>query len=109
MQQITPEQHGYTKSKPTRTRMILYLSEIYEKLDMHKLATFYLEFEKTFDKECGVKLLKKLRSFGVAAGALKLLKSYPSQRREAKKIFEKNGDAISSELIVSNGMPKAVS
>ena len=58
------------------TQMVLYISELFEKLNMTMLATWYLRFEETFDKVCHKELIEKLRAMGIAGGALTLLERY---------------------------------
>ena len=102
---IALQQHGFiynSKYNSTIKQMILYLSELFKKLDLTTLATLYLDVEKAFDKVCHEKLIEKLRAMGIAGGALTLLESYLTERYQKLKIVSTESTALQ----VLSGVPQ---
>ena len=60
--------------------MILYLGELFKKLDLTTLSTLCWDFDKAFDNVCHEKVIEKLRTMEIAGGALTVLENYLKER-----------------------------
>ena len=83
---MAPEQNVFRKKRSSITQMILFMSEIFDKLDSTTLATNYLDFEKAFDKVSHGKFLEKLTNAGIRGGVLELIESHLKGRKQKVKI-----------------------
>ena len=72
---LTPDQHGLRPKRSTITNLIEYLHEIFSCLDSpncNNLNTFYLDFQKAFDKVSHGILMENLSTFGIGGNCLSL-------------------------------------
>ena len=85
---LNPAQHGFWPKRSTTTNLIEYLHEIFSCLDSNPsyLTTFYIDFQKAFDKVSRDLLLDKLSAFGIGGNSLSLLRSYLSNRKQTARI-----------------------
>ena len=67
------------------TQMILYLIELFKKLNLTTMATLYSDFKKTFDMVGHEKLIENLPAMGSAGGKLTLLESYIKESYKKSK------------------------
>ena len=66
---LYPFQHGFQKGKSCVTQLIEAFYDIGHALDRGLGSDIiYLDFAKAFDSMCPVKLVSKLKTFGIAAG-----------------------------------------
>ena len=75
---LTPDQHGFRPKRSTITNLIEYLHEIFSCLDSpncNYLNTFYLDFQKAFDKVSHGNLMEKLSTSGNGGNCLSLIHS----------------------------------
>ena len=75
---LTPDQHGFRPKRSTITNLIEYLHEIFSCLDLpncNYLNTYYLDFQKAFDKVSHGILMEKLSTSGIGRSCLSLIRS----------------------------------
>ena len=104
---LTPDQHGFRPKRSTITNLIEYLHEIFSCLDSpncNYLNTFYLDFQKAFDKVSHGILMEKLSTSGIGGNCLSLIHSYLSNRKQTVRL----NDTISGELESSAAFPRAL-
>ena len=102
---LTPDQQGFRPKPLTITSLIEYLHEILSCLDSpncNYLNTFYLDFQKAFDKVSHGILMEKLSTSGIRGNCLSLIHSYLSNRKQTVRLI----DTISGELEVFSGVPQ---
>ena len=101
---LNPAQHGFRPKRSTTTNLIEYLHEIFSCLDSNPsyLTTFYIDFQKAFDKVAHDLLLDKLSALGIGGNCLSLLRSYLSNRKQTVRI----NSTTSKELDVFSSVPK---
>ena len=102
---LTPDQHGFRPKRSTITNLIDYLHEIFSCLDLpncNYLNTFYLDFQKEFDKVSHGILMKKLSTSRIGGNCLSLIHNYLSNRKQTVRL----NDTISGELEVFSGVPQ---
>ena len=95
---LTPDQHGFRPKRSTITNLIEYLHEIFSCLDSpncNYLNTFYLDFQKAFDKVSHGILMEKLSTSGIGGNCF-------SNRKQTVRL----NDTISGELEVFSGVPQ---
>ena len=95
---LTPDQHGFRPKRSTITNLIEYLHEIFSCLDSpncNYLNTFYLDFQKAFDKVSHGILMEKLSTSGIGGNCF-------SNRKQTVRL----NDTISRELEVFSGVPQ---
>ena len=85
---LNPAQHGFRPKRSTTTNLIEYLHEIFSCLDSNPsyLTTFYIDFQKAFDKVSHDLLLDKLSALDIGGNCLSLLRSYLSNRKQTVRI-----------------------
>ena len=102
---LTPDQHGVRSTRSTITNLIEYLHELFSCLNLSNynyLNTFYLDFQKAFDKVSHGILLKKLSTFGIGGNCLSLIHSYLSNWKQTMRL----NDTFSGELEIFSGVPQ---
>ena len=91
-------QHGYTSDKSTETAIFQFIRAVVKHLEGEKLALgMCLDLSKAYDCIDKELLIKKLEVYGVRGHALKLFKSYLSERKQKVKIT-KNGSTHISDF-----------
>ena len=92
----------FRPKRSTTTNLIEYLHEIFSCLDSNPsyLTTFYIDFQKAFDKVSQDLLLDKLLAFGIGGNCLSLLRSYLSNRKV------RINSTTSKELDIFSGVPQ---
>ena len=85
---LNPAEHGFWPKRLTTTNLIEYLHEIISCLGSNPsyLTTFYIDFQKAFDKVSHDLLLDKLSELGIGGNCLSLLGSYLSNRKQTLRI-----------------------
>ena len=85
------DQHGFRPKRATITNRIEYLHEIFSCLGLPNckyLNTFYLDFQKAFDKVSHGILMEKLSTSGIGGNCLSLIHSYLSNRKQTVRLNE---------------------
>jgi hypothetical protein len=98
------DQHGFRKGHSTGTAILSLLDYIYKAIDAgYCVGVVFLDLSKAFDVICHDILLDKLRNYyNFCDDALSWISSFLSDRRQVVKI----GDALSTEVAVSHGVPQ---
>lgn len=100
---ISPQQHGFVKSKSTVTNLIEYSNIIVNSLDNKKqVDSVYTDFQKAFDKVNHQLLFHKLERYGVHGDLLRWVISYVTNRSQ---IVAVNG-FYSKPITVPSGVPQ---
>ena len=77
-------QHGFQKGKSCVTQLLEVFHEIGSALDRgFESDIIYLDFAKAFDSVCPVKLVSKLKAFGIGDPLLKWFQSYLTERKQS--------------------------
>ena len=85
----TSDQHGCRPKRSTITNLIEYLQEIFSCLvlpNCNYLNTFYLDFQKSFDKVSHGILMEKFSTSGIGGNCLSLIHSYLSNRKQTVRL-----------------------
>ena len=88
---------GFRQSRSSITNLIEYLHEMFVNFDnsnCHFLSSFYLDFQKAFDKVNHNITIEKLSRAGITGPILDLIKSYLTGRTQTVRI----GSSVSSQL-----------
>lgn len=100
---IVSEQHGFIKGKSTVTNLLLFSTEVASAFDNNQqVDAVYLDFSKAFDSVSHIKLLSKLKLFGIRGPLLLWFKSYLTNRKQIVKIK----DSTSNITDVLSGVPQ---
>lgn len=107
MKHVTPYifsgQHGFIKGKSTTTQLLECLNDWTELLDTGCFVDIlYIDIAKAFDSVSHVKLLSKIRKYGIAGSAYEWIKAFLSNRRQ--KVIINNVE--SREIPVTSGVPQ---
>ena len=96
-------QYGFIKGRGIEKAALLFLSDINQSYSNNDISSaVFLDFSKAFDTVDHGILLQKLEKYGIRGHTLNLLKSYLTDRKQYVSI----DDSISSERIVSSGVPQ---
>ena len=83
---IRKYQNGFRKNHSTEYDALHIVNYLNFEMDRNRTPTnMYLDLSKTFDCLSHVKLLRKLKHYGVSDLALKLMKSYLEDRKQFVK------------------------
>ena len=100
---ITPHQYGFRRNHSTDLAVTEIHNKLLKNMDEGKhTCTIFLDLAKAFDSVDHKILLGKLGKYGIRGGALKLLKSYLSERQHYVKI----DSTISSSRMLEIGVPQ---
>ena len=102
---LSQSQHGFWQRRSSITNLIEYLHEMFVNFDnsnCHFLASFYLDFQKAFDKVNHNITIEKLSRAGITGPILDLIKSYLTGRTQTVRI----GSSVSSQLPIYSGVPQ---
>ena len=102
---LSQSQHGFRQRRSSITNLIEYLHEMFVNFDnsnCHFLASFYLDFQKAFDKVNHNITIEKLIRAGITGPILDLIKSYLTGRTQTVRI----GSSVSSQLPIYSGVPQ---
>ena len=102
---LSQSQHGFRQRRSSITNQIEYLHERFLNFDnsnCHFLASFYLDFQKAFDKVNHNITIEKLSRAGITGRILDLIKSYLTGRTQTVRI----GSSVSSQLPIYSGVPQ---
>ena len=102
---LSQSQHGFRQKRSSITNLIEYLHKIFVNFDnsnCHFLASFYLDFQKAFDKVNHNITIEKLSRAGITGPILDLIKSYLTGRTQTVRI----GSSVSSQLPIYSGVPQ---
>lgn len=100
---ITDTQHGFRRGRSCETQLALFVHDIQSKLDSGKeVDAVFIDFAKAFDTVPHLRLLKKLKTFGIHDQVLLWIKSFLSNRRQKVVI---NGQE-SGWVDVQSGVPQ---
>ena len=101
LKRIYKRQFGYRKKSSTETAALEMISEIQKEIDKKsKVSLVFMDLQKAFDIVDINELLLTLNNCGIRGNALKLFKSYLSDRRQVVRI---NG-ILSSEITFTQGV-----
>lgn len=100
---ITDTQHGFRRGRSCETQLALFAHDIQSKLDSGKeVDAVFIDFAKAFDTVPHLRLLKKLKTFGIHDQTLLWIKSFLSNRRQKVVINGKDSDWVD----VQSGVPQ---
>ncbi|CAF4942058.1 unnamed protein product [Pieris macdunnoughi] len=100
---IFKRQYGFRSKSSTLSATADLVSDIKQNIDSKKMVLgVFIDLKKAFDTVSHNLLLKKLECIGIKDRALKLFKSYLSNRTQIVKI----GNAQSSEIPITCGVPQ---
>ena len=81
---ISPNQHGFRKKRSCMTQLLAHVEQIYQSLnDNNEVDVIYLDFAKAFDKVDHAILIGKLEKYGIQGKALKWIKEFLINRKQA--------------------------
>ena len=81
---ISPNQHGFRKKRSCMTQLLAHVEQIYQSLnDKNEVDVIYLDFAKAFDKVDHAILIGKLEKYGIQGKALKWIKEFLINRKQA--------------------------
>jgi hypothetical protein len=94
-------QFGYRKKSSTETAALEMISDIQKEVDnKSKVSLVFMDLQKAFDIVDVNELLLTLKNCGIRGNALKLFRSYLSNRRQVVRV---NG-VLSSEIVFTQGV-----
>jgi hypothetical protein len=100
---ISDKQHGFMPGRSCLTQLLDALSNWLESADEYKSTdVIYLDFQKAFDSVPHVRLLNKLRAYGVGGSLLKWIESFLTGRKQRVVLNHKH----SSWENVTSGVPQ---
>ena len=77
-------QHGFTKGKSCLTNLLEFYEGAYKQVDMeNSVDVVYLDFAKAFDKVPHVRLMNKVRSFGIEGESSKMASTMAGGQKTA--------------------------
>ena len=99
---INPSQHGFLKVKSCLTNLLRFLEEITKWVDDGSpVDVIYLDFQKAFDKVPHERLIRKLKSHGMARSSIiNWVEQWPTDRRQRVVV----GGEVSSWKSVLSGV-----
>ena len=92
---INKNQHGFVKYKACVTNLletIDYLTSVMTSKAKSSVDMIYLDFEKAFDKVPHMRLLHKLKGYGIEGNVLKWIESFLTGRRQRVVLGEVESD-----------------
>lgn len=96
-------QFGFLKKSSTNSAILETTHNILDNLhDKKYAAAVFLDISKAFDSVNHSILIESLEELGIRGQASRLFKSY----LDGRKIKVKNGEAVSSELVMRSGVPQ---
>ena len=100
---LSPFQHGFISQRSCTTNILATLDAWTEIIDSgNPLDAIYLDFSKAFDSVPHLRLLEKLKSFGIKDNLLLWIKDFLIGRRQRVKI----NDSFSEWAAVTSGVPQ---
>ncbi len=100
---ISPHQHGFLARHSTTTQLIEFLSWVTEQADAgNAVDIIYLDIAKAFDSVSHLKLLARLRQYGVSGDLLAWIKAFLTDRKQKVCL----SDASSGWSPVTSGVPQ---
>ena len=99
---LSQSQHGFRQRGSSITNLIEYLHEMFDNSNCHFLASFYLDFQKAFDKDNHNITIEKLSRAGITGPILDSIKSYLTGRSQTVRI----GSSVSSQLPIYSELPQ---
>lgn len=103
-QQISPEQHGFIKTRSTTTNLTSFVEDLAEGVDKgHSIDVIYTDFSKAFDRVSHIMLLDKLAALGIANVFLKWWCSYLIDRKSVVVIGGHNSEPFTAHSGVPQG------
>ena len=100
---ISSYQFGFTKNRSTVQQLLLFLSKVFESLELKSQTdVIYLDFKKAFDSVSHNELLLKLWKFGITGGLWLWFKAYLSFRTQVVSVNK----TLSNTLPVLSGVPQ---
>ena len=80
---FSQHQHGFRKGRSCVTQLLEVLDKWTEEIDSkHSLDTIYLDFRKAFDTVPHIRLINKLKSYGIQGKVLKLITDFLTDRKQ---------------------------
>lgn len=102
--QLSPKQHGFTKSKSTDTNLLEYVTFISNALEEgSEVHSIYTDFSKAFDSVNHTILLNKLRAFNLHINMIKWFQSYLTDRIVYVTLNGFNSYTFSPSSVVPQG------
>ena len=100
---LSDSQHGFRQGKNCITNLLESLESCLNCLENRStMDVFYLDYSKAFDRVPHVRLLSKLKSYGINDKLLEWIRSFLSDRRQTVKL----GGAKSTYKNVTSGVPQ---
>ena len=100
---FTKQQFGFLQGRSTSDAVLSFTEYQYAALNSRQFSVnVFIDFVKAFDTIDHNILLKKLNKYGIRGLPLQLISSYLTDRKQVVRI----GSALSSEKIVSRGIPQ---
>lgn len=100
---IRDSQHGFRRKRSCLTNLLAFYDRVVEHTDNFKAAdVIYLDFKKAFDKVPHMRLINKLKAYGIRGEVLNWIKEWLSDRRQRVVV---NG-ASSQWVGVRSGVPQ---
>ena len=98
------DQHGFLKGKSTLTNLLKTQMNITDIIDIkgNNADIVYLDLAKAFDTVSHVKLIEKLRMYGVGGSLLKWIEDFLNDRRQSVRIES----VVSENFIATSGVPQ---
>lgn len=100
---IVADQHGFCPGRSTETNLLVYTDYIYNAIERGaQVDAVYTDFSKAFDRVNRLKLLQRLRGYGVKGSMFSWLNSYLKNRFQVIKL----GKFLSRDIPVTSGVPQ---
>ena len=100
---ISKHQHGFLKRHSTSTNLLESLKDWTLSLAKHKSVIIAsIDFQRAFDSISHIKLIHKLKSYGISGNLLFWLQAFLNNRTQCVKV----GSSISTSCPVSSGVPQ---
>ena len=100
---INKNQHGFRKKRSCMTQLLSHVEQIYKSLNNDdEVDVIYLDFAKAFDKVDHAVLLAKLGRYGIGGNALRWIKEFLLNRKQAVVV---EGHKSSFQPVIS-GVPQ---
>ena len=102
-QLLSPHQHGFRPSRSCSTQLLEVLDEWTQAVDRGvPMDAVYLDFQKAFDSVPHVRLIEKLKSYGISGQVLGWIRSFLEGRTQQVLV----DGAYSSQTPVKSGVPQ---
>ena len=100
---LSPKQYGFISGRCTATQLLRYLDICVENLVNGEVTdTIYLDFSKAFDTVPHLRLLEKLKSYGISGDIITWVREFLSNRTQIVKV---NGEESFTAPVLS-GIPQ---